>query len=485
MTATQTRAPQSGGSATGLAAAGAIATTAANFGIALLLAIEGTATAGLFFTATAIATISGNTATLGTHTALVYFMPSVSGDNPGYRPLIRLALTPVVVLSSVLALVGLVGAQPLAELISESRADALASMIQVVAITIPAWAVSTSLVGATRGLGTMTPTSVITQIGRPAGQLGLVALVVLSGGATPTRLAVAWALPVIIGAFAAVVWTAKLGGFASGHCEVSREQFWAYSRPRALSTAMQISLERIDIILVTAILGDAAAGIYGSVTRFVAAGNFLIFSVAQSASPRLRAAIVGKRWSDAQKVLSQSTAWLVAGAGTYFLGVAAQSESLSRLFGEEYTAGADALRVAALGMVASALAGPVDLGLLMAGRSGLSLLGVAAAIVTDLVGVAVLAPRYGMVGAALAWAAAVAVQNGLATVMLKRVTPLLGPGRPAIIALVGAVLATLPAWFLPQTLGGLAISAVLTGAILGVWLMRFRQPLGLDSALQR
>ncbi len=486
MTTTTRPTAQSGGSATSLAAIGAVVTTATNFGIALLLALEGTATAGVFFAATALATISGNSATLGSHTALVYFAPTVAQvDRPGYRQLLKIALTPVLVVATVLAVVGVAASGALGAAISSDQPDGLAQMIRIVSIAVPAWAITTALAGATRGLGTMTPTSVITQIGRPGGQLVGVAAVVLTGNASPTALALAWAVPVILGAVAAVWWTIRLGGLNQGDCPVTRPMFWAYCRPRAVSSALQIALERIDIVLISAILGDSAAGIYGSVTRFVAAGNFLIFSVAQANSPRLRLSIATERWQDAQHMMRQTTAWLVAGAGTYFLGVAAQSESLSRLFGEEYVAGADALRIAALGMVGSALAGPVDLGLLMTGRSGLSLVAAAAAVVTDLVGVVVLAPHWGMAGAAFAWALAVCVQNGLATIILRSVSPLMGPGRPAAIALVGAVLATLPAWLAPQNLAGLVISGLLAAVIGGSWLFWFRRQLGLDTAFSR
>ncbi|MEZ5230834.1 MAG: hypothetical protein R2710_30420 [Acidimicrobiales bacterium] len=66
---------QSTAAASSLALLGAVVTTVANFVIAILVSSSSNALAGVFFTGTAVATILGNSASLGTMTSLVYFLP--------------------------------------------------------------------------------------------------------------------------------------------------------------------------------------------------------------------------------------------------------------------------------------------------------------------------------------------------------------------------------------------------------------------------
>ena len=109
-------------------------------------------------------------------------------------------------------------------------------------------------------------------------------------------------------------------------------------------------------------------------------------------------------------------------AWPYFLLVATKSDPLARLINDSYGADAEILPILAIGMMVSAFAGPIDLTLLMLGRSQASLVGVAAAMATDIALLFVLAPPFGLVGAAIAWSAAVAVQNVVATWLVHRDT---------------------------------------------------------------
>ena len=53
-----------------------------------------------------------------------------------------------------------------------------------------------------------------------------------------------------------------------------RGGFWRFTGPRALATLAQITIQRIDIVLVAIILGPAEAAIYTAATRFLVAGQF-------------------------------------------------------------------------------------------------------------------------------------------------------------------------------------------------------------------
>jgi O-antigen/teichoic acid export membrane protein len=170
-------------------------------------------------------------------------------------------------------------------------------------------------------------------------------------------------------------------------------------------------------------------------------------------------------------------------AWPYFLVVALKAGVLARLLGPEFDLGTTALTVLAIAMLASAFAGPVDLALLMLGRTRDSLAITMVALTIDLVVAVIAIPRLGLLGAALAWGAAVVVQNGLASIQVHRVGGLRAGGRPAIIAGLGAIAAVVPAGLAtPDHLGG-AVATVAVGGL--VWLAvaaTFRRPLGLVPA---
>ena len=468
---------QSSGAASGVAVVGAAVTTIASFLVAVLVSRESTGFAGAFFTSTAVATIGGNALAIGTPTALVYFMPQgLSGDRPSPRGLIFASMKPVVILSCLVGILVFLLAHPFAELVSERRVDEITTFVRTFAPAIPAWAITAGLLGARRGLASMTPTVTVSQVLRPAGQILLVGGAVLLAEPTALTVGLAWTAPVVIAMFASVVSVARLGGFEGDVASpVSSAEFWEFARPRSVANALQIALERVDVIFVQGLLGADAAGVYGALTRYIAAGNFLIFAVAQAVSVNLRRAIAAADLDRATNILRQTTAWLVLTAWPYFLIVALKPEPLAKLLNASFVSDAGILTILAVGMMVSAAAGPIDLTLLMLGKSKLSLLGVVVAIVTDIVLLFVLAPRYGLAGAATAWAISVVAQNLIVSWLVRRESGLTAPSRMWLITGAASLVAAVPISLItPNTFTGLLITGLVTGAVLvaAVWFNR-------------
>ncbi len=486
---------QSMGAASGLAMVGAVVTTIANFAIAYLVSKVSVDFAGIFFIATAVITILGNSSCLGTMTGLVYFLPQTldaSQQNP--RDLIVKALGPVLVLSTTVAMVVGGSASVIARLLTKSGSpDDLALMLQILAIAIVPFALTITLLGATRGLGSVTPTVLVNQVLRPGGQIVFLAIILTQRSPDPRLVAVGWVIPVVGGLVVATLAVSRLGGWTSnGPALISNRDFWGFTRARALSTSMQIALERIDVILVGAILGQGAAGVYGALSRFISAGNFLMFSVSQAVSPSLRRAISRGNWETAQGLLRKATGWLVLIAWPYFLILASKPEPFAKLLNQEYVSDASILAVLAVGMMFSAASGPIDLCLLMLGRSDLSLVGVTVAIATDLLLLALLAPPFGIMGAAAAWAISVAIHNTFAAFYVsresKRQNPaswsMHGPSRASGIAMTGSVLAVVPiALVLGNSFSSVVLSGLAAGPILALWAYLFRVQLGFADIL--
>ncbi len=487
---THSKPRQSNGSASALALAGAAGATIANFGVAIAVNHVSTAFAGIFFVSISVITILGNSSCLGTMTGLVYFMPKTSeGDSDNPRSLLMLAFGPVLIVGSVFAVSVAALSSTIGELIADRGAEDVAQMLRILAVTIPVWGLTVSIFGATRGLGSMTPTALIGRVFRPVAQVVLIGSVAFgSDNPSPAAFAVAWGLPVVIAALAGLVALHRLGGFHNqGPSLVSAGEFWRFVRPRSVSTALQIILERIDVIIVSALAPQAgleaevASGIYGSLSRFITAANFLVASLTQAVTPKIRRAFSKQNNRRAQQLIDQTTGWMVMILWPYLLILALQPKPLIGLVASDNDAalGATALTILALGIMFSPAAGPADGTLLMLGRSGWSLAGTAVAVALDIGLLVVLVPRFGLAGAAIAWVVAVITANVLPLVLTHRFAGLRPfPGRPALIAALGAVAAVVPLGLLvPDTRAGLFLTAGMAGLGMALYIWFFAQEL--------
>ncbi len=458
----------------GLALVGAAASTVANFAVAALVALDGKETAGIFFATTAIISICSKISSLGAMTGLVYFMPNELAGNNGGNPkhLLALAVKPVIITAG--SITALVIACSLALNSFLSNPSSIVEVLPIAAFAIPAWALMATFLGSTRGLGTMLPTVSINQIFRPTAQLiFLTAAVLLSDSLT--ILLSAWALPLGIGALLAWLATHKAGGSSNiGTPVVAKSDFWTYTKPRAVSNGFQIMLERLDVILVLWLAGEAAAGIYGAVTRYITAGNFLIASIAQANAPSLRKTVKLGDKAAGQKVLHQTTNWMVLLIWPFALFLLTKAETFAELLNKDFIPGAQSLQIIAIGLMVSALAGPIEIMLLMIGRSKRSLLGVSVALFLDIGLSVLLIPHFGIEGAAIAWSIAIATQNLLAAFFVGSLARYYSVSKNTMLAIVGACIAVLPiALTTPATFTGLFLSLGVSGIIWLAWCFFF------------
>ncbi len=482
---------QTSAAASGIAIVGAVVTTVASFFIAFLVSQGDQELAGLFFVTTATATILGNSCALGTPTGLIYFMPDrLREGGGGPRGLLLIALRPVLVIAGLAGLLLFILAPWLGELTVQDRPDEAATVLRIFAFAVPAWALTNGILGACRSLGSMTPTVLVGQVLRPAGQILLIGLVFLDTSPPSWQIAAAWAIPVGLGLVASVVSLFRLGGLHQSPVTVddatTSAMFWGYTRARAVANSLQIALERIDVILVGAILGTAEAAVYGALTRFISAGNFLIFSVAQAVSTNMRQAIAHERMQEAGQLLKQASTWLVLIAWPYFLLLAFKPEPLANLLSADYVEDAWILSILAVGMMVSAGAGPIDLTLTMLGRSSESLWGVVLAIVTDVVLLFLLAPTFGLTGAAIAWAVSVVAQNLFASYLVRKHGGIDIRSKASFIAAAAAFLAIIPISLVTsQSFVSLMITAGVAGVVLLGTLAAFRETFGINDLLNR
>ncbi|WP_405087082.1 lipopolysaccharide biosynthesis protein [Microbispora sp. NBC_01389] len=369
--------------------------------------------AGAFFTATTACLMLAGVVRLDTGNGLVHALAGSRtrpARNAGSAGSVRGVLAPVAALSCVAAAGVWLAAAPLAGLTGVSP-----GVWAVLAAALPFVVLSDVLVCATRGLGTMRPTLLISGAVQPLGQLALVTAAVLAG-APPAVLAAAWALPSVACAVLAAVRLRGLGPYDVGDLRA----FWRHTAPRSVAAAVQSVFQRLDVVVVALLAGPAAAAVYTAATRFKVVGQLAGQGLAQAAQARLVRALAEGDSTTAGRVYRTTTRWLVGLTWPLWLGYAALAPWALSLFGPAYAGGvAIALVLSATMMVATAC-GMVDVVLVAAGRTAASLANVSAAVAVTVALDVLLVPAYGALGAALGWSGGVLVKNLLPAVQVSR-----------------------------------------------------------------
>ncbi|HKD96854.1 MAG TPA: flippase, partial [Micromonosporaceae bacterium] len=494
---------------------GAIFSAAATFAVTVLVARGlGRGHAGVIFTATSALLMGAVFAKLGTVTGLVYWLSRLRtlGRRDLLRRCLSVALAPVLIASMVAAVALWFAAPALARVYENAGSNPgfdadFATQLRVLAYFLPLAALSDSLLAATRGYRTMRPTVLIERLFRPGLQLVALA-VVLFAGAHTTVFTIAWIGPYLPSAALAFLWLTSLmrrdrrfvdgvGATADG-ASLTRagmgRAFWRFTLPRALASVAQLALQRLDVLLIAGLLGFQAAAVYTVASRFVVVGQFGNQAISTAVEPRLAELLTRGDYRAANTLYQSSTGWLVLLAWPMYLGTAVFAPVYLSVFGHGYTEH-DAIGVVlvlAVGTLFATGSGMVNVVLSMAGRTTWNMVNVILALTVDVVLNLVLIPRIGIIGAGIAWCAALVVNNALPLVQIgvsMRLHPFgrgtLCAGALAVVSYGGVGL------LLREVLGPTVASCLLAAAlgtviyIVGVW--RLRGPLALAAfrALRR
>ncbi|MEV8505328.1 polysaccharide biosynthesis C-terminal domain-containing protein [Actinoplanes sp. NPDC051475] len=454
--------------------------------------------AGAFFAATAAFVLVGGLAKLGTQTGLVYWPARLraTGRDHLLGACLRTGLTPVLVLATLLGAGMWFGASSIAGLTAGGSPEVVAG-VKMLALFLPLQALTDALLTATRGYKAMRPTVTLDRVLRSTLQLlcvGAAGVAALWTGASLPAFAFAWAVPYLPVSILAALALRKiyLAGkperFRSRRSERLdlRREFWRFTGPRALASVAQLALQRVDVLLVAALGGLAAAAVYAVAGRFVVLIQFANQGISQSVQPRLAEALaVGDR-DTANHLYRTATGWLVLVTWPINLLVILFAPLYLGLFGNHYRSGTPVVVVLACAMLVATGCGMVDMVLAMAGRTSWNLYNVLVALVVTIGLDVLLIPRYGATGAAIGLACALVANNLLPLVQVARAARLHPFGRGTLTAgaltvgcfgvlprVVTAVTGAGPTGLALAT--GLAVAAFGTGA----WLLR--EPLALDA----
>jgi len=377
-----------------------------------------------------------------------------------------------------------------------------------------------TVLGASRGYRSMGPTVVVDRIGRPILQLAGIGVAAFAGSAA--LLAPLWALPYVPAACAVWLWFHRIQRRArpvtptdpassvtpaavvpalvpvpvpparraprDTGSSATREplRFWRFTGPRGLAALAQITIQRIDIVLVAIFLGPAEAAIYTAATRFLVAGQFANVAIMMAAQPRFTEMFAQGDRQGANRVYQATTAWLILLTWPLYLLAVSFGPEILTVFGHSYREGAAVMVILGLTMLLQTACGQVDMVLVTAGRSSWSLANGLLAVGLNVGLDVALIPRYGITGAAIGWSAAIAVANLMPLLQLAMTVRLHPFGRGTCIA---AVLSAISFGAVPVAARELlghgavpALAAIACGcALMTAGLFRFRGDLHLAA----
>jgi O-antigen/teichoic acid export membrane protein len=377
--------------------------------------------AGAFFAATALFLILSAVAELGVDTGLLRWLPRYVVENRrgDIRTCVRVAMRPVYLASVLVAVVVFVAAPWIAQAsVDNAQEHAFTNMLRVLAVGLPLAAAYDLVLAQTRVFGSMRPTVVVEKFGRGIAQPVAILIIEAWGGGS-LALAIAWTAPYLPGLLWALVWNRKVfqanaprtEQLPSREVAEVRSEFWRYTIPRAAARIFQVALQRADIVLVAALRSPKEAAVYAAASRLLVFGQLGTLAVQQVMQPHLSRLLASGDQEGATSVFQTSTAWLMAFAWPAYLASAAAAPIMLSVFGHGYRGGQAPLVILSLTMLLATACGPVDIVLLMGGRSGLSLINNFASLVVDIALNVLLIPKYGITGAAIAWAVALVVRN--------------------------------------------------------------------------
>jgi O-antigen/teichoic acid export membrane protein len=451
---------------------------------------------GAFFLSIALFQILSNTAELGADTGFVRILARYRtlGRVHDLRRAIGVGLWPVIGIAVVFgALVWIFAPQLSNVFAKQAQPRLLVPYLRVLGPLLPASAAFTVVLAATRGFATMRPTTFLDKFLR-AGLQVLVEIPVILLGLGGTAVALAWGGPFAVGLALALVWLFSLLRRAERATPLEpatatgalASEFWRFTAPRSLSGFFQVGILWLDTLLIGALRSASDAGGYGAATRYITVGTFANLAVIQVLGPKLSQLLARHDRPGAQHVYQVATSWLMMLIWPYYLMLAVFAPAALAILGKSDADTQAVLVILSLTMLVATGIGPVDIVLLMGGRSSYNLMNTVAALTANLALNLLLIPRIGIVGAAIAWSVSILINNLAPMAQVWRLlrihpfgigSPIVGAASLGLFGVIGLLVRL--------TLGsGLLVAlsyGVLASCAYAFVLWRYRSPLELRS----
>lgn len=444
--------------------------------------------AGVVLQVVAIFTIALSIGSLGLDTTAIWLVPRLRVQEPA---LVRPALTALLLLGLGWSCLLVLGWYALSRAVSVggSSASPVREAVDVAAPFLVAAVLLTITVAGTRALGTVLPFAVVDRTLVPA-----LRIVLLVGGLGTGAVAVvlAWSVPWVVGAVAAslvlvvVVRRRSARGSALLPPRELVRRILAFATPRTVSNGLDQMLIWADVLIVGALAGAAAAGMYGAAARFVFAGFIVVTALRIAVGPRFSALVAQDDRRTLTELYSATAGWALVLGGPVYLTLATFSPVVLGWLGDDFGDARLSMGLLCVGALVLVGAGNVQTLLIMTGRAGLVMVNKTVVVAVNVTANVLLVPHWGIEGAAVAWVASMLLDTVLASVQVHRTTGVRLPWRP-VLRVLGALAVCVAApqlvvtVLLGQTTVSLVVGIAAGGLAFGSYLVADRKHLRLDQ----
>ena len=182
---------------------------------------------------------------------------------------------------------------------------------------------------------------------------------------------------------------------------VYEQRIWIKAAlPLLLVSGFVIILQQADIVMVGAILGDRAAGLYGAAAKTASLVGLILIAVNAIGVPMLSALFAQDRHKDLQQLASAIAAWAFWPSCLLSIILATCAPLVLSTFGPAFASAEWQLRVLLVGQIVNAAAGSVGWLMLLSGRQNVAAWVYGWVALIHVVLLAVVIPIFGTLGAA-------------------------------------------------------------------------------------
>jgi O-antigen/teichoic acid export membrane protein len=278
-------------------------------------------------------------------------------------------------------------------------------------------------------------------------------LVALHVTADPRHVAIAYAITEVVALLATVGMLLRVLARQGGPSQRRRRTrvrapgLFRYSLPMSLNRLLLYTNNQTEVLILGLLRPAGPVGVFGVARRLSMLVGSLLASITVLFNPTVADLHHKRDHAELDRLFRTATRWLFTFGFPLCLIEVGFSRDLLHVFGEGFSGGATALAILALGQLVNVGTGTVAGVLAMIGRARMSVLNSVFFLSLSLGLDALLIPRWGILGAAIANATSLAAVNVLRVVQVRRVLGIFPYDRrflrPLAAGLIGATAALL------------------------------------------
>jgi O-antigen/teichoic acid export membrane protein len=213
---------------------------------------------------------------------------------------------------------------------------------------------------------------------------------------------------------------------SAGAVSPRQKRIWlTASLPLLVLSGLEDLTGYADVLMLALLAGPQDVAVYFAAARCLALGGFVAYAMTLVAGRRYALDFAGASRQELQRSISRSTVLTVGLTAGAVVATVFAAPLLLGAFGEAYGAGVPLVMILGIGMVAKSLSGQAQEALIVLGKQGTGIVVNLISVVASVALIGGLTPQFGLMGAAIGAALAMALRSLALAIGLWRATGLM------------------------------------------------------------